>query len=91
MPKFYDLYKSFDDFYDTLMRGNEVEFIYNDNRYFILPIYKDKSVFGVWFGKEYSDPVPEFYSKEDLLLAKIDSFKLKEVLDVIEIVWYNFI
>ena len=36
---FFSIYESFDFFYSSFFRGNEVEFIYENNRFYLLPIF----------------------------------------------------
>ncbi|MBE6644873.1 MAG: hypothetical protein E7612_05780 [Ruminococcaceae bacterium] len=90
MLNFYDLYDSFDSFYDSFFRGNEVEFLYNNTLYCVLPVFDDSNnVSGVLIGKENDEQESICYSKEELYCAKISETFLGCILNEIKIVWNN--
>lgn len=91
MVYFFDRYQSFEDFYETLYRGNEIEFSYNGQNFFILPIFDDShSVIGVSFGIAYSGKKVKCFSKADLYNVKIGNEFFGNILDRIEITFYAF-
>ena len=68
-----DLYHSFEEFYESFFRGNEIEFTYKDDRFFILPIYNQREeVIGVRLGAAYREYEVNCFSKNDLLNALIN-------------------
>jgi len=83
-------YKSFDELYDTMLRGNEIEFRYKDKLYFILPYYKGMEVIGVSFGKFNSEEVKVCFSKQELYEIKVDNMPLGEIITSVDILWNNF-
>ena len=90
MAKFFDLYDSFDDFYETFLRGNEIEFLYEGERYCILPTFNDsKKADGVIIGKAYDDHEQRCASMESLYNATIADRVFGDILEKIEIVWNN--
>ena len=90
MSKFFSLYNTFEDFYATFYRGNEVEFVYNEERYFVLPMFDDsQNICAVILGKENDDNEIICKSEQDLYNAPISKTVLGNILDEIEIVWYN--
>ena len=91
MCNFFELYNSFDEFFDTFFRGNEIEFLYQNKRFYILPIYnEDKSVMGVSIGIAYGKTELICLSKNELYNAWIDKSIFGNILQEIEIVWNNF-
>ena len=90
MPNFYSLYSSFDDFYSKFYQGNEIEFLYNGEHYYILPTFDDqKNINGVLIGKDTDEQDLICKSKEDLYYSKIAGTLFGYILDKIQIVWYN--
>ena len=90
MSKFFSLYNTFEDFYATFYRGNEVEFVYNEERYFVLPMFDDsQNICGVVFGQENTDYETICKSTQDLYNATISETFLGNILDEIEVVWHN--
>lgn len=87
---FNDYYGSYDEFYDTMLRGNEVEFKYLNEKYYLLPFFEGEKVVGVTFGEAYSEEENIYFSKEELYNAKIGDTILGNVLDDIEFLWLNF-
>ena len=89
--KFFDLYKTFDDFYDTLLRGNEIEFLYNEKHFFILPHFdENKKVTGVYLGEAYTDNEKIYFSSGELYNALVEDTTLKKIINKIEIKFYAF-
>ena len=90
MSKFLDLYNSFDDFYETFYRGNEVEFLYNGEHYYILPQYNDqKKIIGIIVGNDNEGGDIICSSKLELYTVPIASLIFGDILGEIEIVWNN--
>ncbi len=87
--KFFDLYKTFDEFYNTMLRGNEIEFIYNEKQYFILPKRdENNNVIGVYFGEAYKDDEKIYFSADTLYNATIEDTTLNQILQNINIKFY---
>ena len=90
MPNFFNLYDSFDDFYNSFYRGNEVEFLYNDERYYVLPKFDNlKNVVGILVGKKGLEEDSIYTSVDDLYHAAISDLSLGCILEKIVIVWNN--
>ena len=90
MSKFTDLYSSFDDFYETFYRGNEVEFLYKDEHYYVLPKFNlEKGITGIVIGKENGNRDVVCFSKNELYTASIAGLTFCSILDEIEIIWHN--
>lgn len=91
MYKYYELYNSFEELFNTVLRGNEIEFLYNKKHFFILP-YRDScgKVIGVCFGEAYKDNDIICTTLKELYNARIENTTLSTVLNEIEIFWYNF-
>lgn len=91
MSKLQDLYSSFDEFFSSFFRGNEVEFFYRGEHFCIIPLYDDrKNVTGVCFGKANDETGTICMSKSELYNSKIGDTFFGNVLQEIEIVWNNF-
>ena len=91
MSTFYNIYRTFHDFYETILRGNEVEFAYDNEIYHILPYFHNGQVIGAAFGKNGKDCIDiPYLSQEELYNAKIGTASLRDILSLINIVWYNF-
>ena len=91
MLDFFSLYGSFEEFYETFFRGNEVEFIYRGQQYYILPIWNaSKTVTGVYFGKAYGENEIQCFSKEELYNVRIEDSTLGNILKEIKIKFYAF-
>ena len=89
MLNFFDLYDSFDSFYDSFFRGNEVEFLYN-TLYCIIPVFDNlDNVSGVLIGKQNDEQDSIYHSKNELFYAQISETFLGDILNDIEIVWNN--
>ena len=89
--EFYSLYNSFEEFFESFLRGNEVEFSYNNRNYYILPIYTDgKKVFGVNFGEANCEQEQICFSQEDLFNVTIDGKPFGYLVEHIKIIWNNF-
>ena len=88
---FYSLYNSFESFFDSFFRGNEIEFLYDNEHFFILPMYDNNhNVVGVEFGKANCKHSQKIFSKDDLFNAKMGDTSLGLIIDYLEIIWYNF-
>lgn len=84
--KFFDLYKSFDEFYNTMLRGNEVEFIYNEKHFYILPHFdENEKVTGVCLGEAYTDDEKIYFSSGELYNAPIEGTTLNKILQEIDV------
>lgn len=89
--KFFDLYKSFDEFYNTMLRGNEVEFIYNEKHFYILPHFdENEKVTGVCLGEAYTDDEKIYFSSGELYNATIGNTTNCKILGEIKIKFYAF-
>lgn len=89
MLRFYNIYENFEVFFNSFFNGNEVEFLYKNTRYCILPVYNEKAVMGVRFGKAYEDADVYCTQKDELYNVNIGNEKFGEILGDIEILWYN--
>ena len=90
MSKFLNLYDSFDEFYNSFFQGNEVEFLYNGDRYCILPVFDDfKNVCGVLIGKENDEHDLICKSKEELYYSQISNTFFGAILHDVDFVWNN--
>ena len=90
MAIFNSIYKSFDEFYNTILRGNEIEFKYKEKKYFLLPYFNGEKVVGISFGEFGSEDELICLSKEQLYNLKINDALFHEILSVIDISWNNF-
>ena len=91
MFKFYDLYSSFEEFYESFFRGNEITFHFEQEDYYIFPLFNDsKKVYAVMVGKAYDDNETVCFSKAELLNWKIGGFYFHDILERIDITFYNF-
>lgn len=91
MKKFYQIYNSIDEFYESFFRGNEVEFIYDSKHFFIIPEYNDeKKVIGVSFGLKNSDAHITLMSRDALFNASLGNEIFGNILDDLVITWHNF-
>ena len=88
--KLCDLYNSFHELYDSILRGNEMEFMYNGKRYYILPCFNDANVNGCCFGEAYADVQVFCGSEQELYRAKVGNALLGEIISEVSILWYNF-
>ena len=90
MFNFLNLYNSFEEFYDSFFKGNEIEFLYRGQRFYILPRYNDKgNITGVYLGAFGDEKEAVFTTKDELYNAKIGVELLGNILSQIEITWYN--
>lgn len=90
MIGFYSIYKSFDEFYDTMFRGNEIEFKYNQKRYYLLPHFEGQEIVGTCVGESETNNECIYLTKAELYNAKIENVSFCEILTMIDICWYNF-
>ena len=88
MANFYSLYNSFEEMYDTMFRGNEIEFVYKQKRYCLLPHFNDNEIVGVIFG-EFGNEKTVFLSKQELYHLKIEDDSFCNILSKIDIIWHN--
>lgn len=89
MVSFYSKYSSFDDFYDTMFRGNEIEFKYDDKLYYVLPYFHDNEISGIMFGESAKEQNKICLTKNELYYADIGDSFFGEILSDIDIVWCN--
>ena len=89
MTKFFDYYSSFEEFFDSLLRGNEIEFLFKSKRYYLLPVFSaSQDVDGVVIGNLECETY--YHSKAEVCKHTIEGLPLIDILDEIEIVWRNF-
>ena len=85
-----DRYNSFEELYETMLRGNEIEFIYKNKSYFLMPYFNEiDSVVGVLLGASGSRGVL-FATKEDLYNADIEGEVFGNIFCQADIIWNNF-
>ncbi len=91
MHKFYELYNSFEDFYNTILRGNEIEFVYNKKQFYIIPYYDiNGKVIGACLGEASSDNDMLCLSSDELYKASVENSIFNLILEEIDIIWSNF-
>ena len=83
------MYKSLDEFYDTMLRGNEIEFVYKEKCYFLLPNFKNNKIKGILFGVFGSEEEIICLSKQELYNIPIETEVFGEILSSIHILWSN--
>ncbi|MBR6406964.1 MAG: hypothetical protein IKS19_00015 [Clostridia bacterium] len=89
--KFYDAYKSFSELYNTVLRGNEIEFVCNSKHYYILPHWGENNLAdGACFGEACADNNVVCMTEEELYNAKAGDTVLGEIIPRVEITWMNF-
>ena len=76
--------------YNSIFCGNEIEFLYNKKRYYVLPVWEENKVTSVCFGEAYSENEIVCYSEDELYNASIEDVILGEVISKVNIVWTNF-
>ena len=90
MYNFYDIYSSLEELYNSFFRGNELEFVYNDKKYYILPCYGiNETVVGVCIGESGMNENTCF-SHTELSNYRIEKVKFGDILSDIRIIWFNF-
>ena len=82
-------FNSFEELYETMFRGNEIEFKYNQKRYGLFPLFSEteQKVIGTTFGESYSDDEIISLTKEDLYNIKIDDALFGDIVPDLEILW----
>ena len=83
------IYNSFDELYETMLRGNEIEFEYDRKCYFLLPYFEQNRVVGTMIGEKDKEEVV-CMSKEELYNLKIANSLFGEIVSRINILWYDF-
>lgn len=89
MKKLNFIYSSFDEFYESFFRGNEVEFKYRGKFYHLLPYLKDNRVVAILFGEFYKDDITVCSSKQELLCLKIEDQMFIDIYSQVDVLWYN--
>lgn len=89
MASFKSLYRSFDSFYELFFDGNEIEFTYNEKKYYLLPKFDKKQVIGITFGEAYQENETICRSKDELYQLQIDGKSLGDIVEDIDIIWKN--
>ncbi len=90
MSKFTELYESFEEMYDSMLRGNEIQFSYNGKSYYLLPCFdENEKVESVYLGLAYTDFEEKYSSMHELYNARIDDSVLGEILPKAEIIWHD--
>ena len=90
MANFNEYYNSFSSFYNSFLRGNEIEFEYKNKRFYVLPVFVDEKVIGVRFGEAYSENDTICFCESELYNVCIENSLLGEISSSINIVWNNF-
>ena len=83
-------YKSFKELYNSVLRGNEIEFRHDGKHYYILPHYDNNKVVGASFGEAYETTNVICLSEDELYNTRIKDTILGEAVFQIELVWENF-
>lgn len=90
MAAFFDLYDSFDAFYESFFRGNEIEFLYKKDTYTLFPIYdKNDVVIAINFSRGNRDEESIIKSSKDLYEIQLNNNSLGTILNEIDVIWYN--
>lgn len=89
MSNFNNLYHSFKEFYETFFRGNEVEFVYKNKKFYLLPAYSDSKISGICFGTSENTDEQFCNSLDDLYNLKIEDDILGNIIDHIDIIGHN--
>ena len=91
MYHFYHLYSSFDEFYESMFRGNEVLFEFRGTPYFMFPVFNEAGkVFAIRIGKQAEDDDTICHSQDELLHFKMEDLCFADILNEIYITFYNF-
>ena len=90
MASLKSIYRSISCLYNTMLRGNEIEFSYAGHRYFILPVYSEKAVVGVALGEADSNIEKKYFSYLELQSAHINGNLFSKVFGECEVLWNNF-
>ena len=85
------IYSSISQLFDSILRGNEIEFNYQGKAYFILPERnEDSSVIGVLLGEKYRGNPAICCSEQELRSALVGELSFCEIFSDINITWQNF-
>lgn len=90
MAKFCDIYNSLTELYNSILRGNEIEFQYDNKCYYILPSFDKNNIVGVCFGEAYTENEIVCLSEKELYNAQITNTVFGKIISKINIVWKNF-
>lgn len=85
-----DKYNVIGELFDSLLRGNEIEFQYDERCYYILPNFSGKDVISVCLGEANTEKEVICTSQEELYNACIGDTILGEIIFQIDTTWKNF-
>ena len=83
-------FESFDELYETMQRGNEIEFIFNSKKYFLLPFFENGQALGVVFGEHGTNEELICHSRQELYSINVDNKIFGEIVPDLKIIWRNF-
>ena len=83
-------FSSLDQLFNSILRGNEIQFEFGGKEYFILPHYLNEKIVGAIIGEAYTDKDRVCLSVEEFQSAVINGFWFGDVFDKINITWRNF-
>ena len=90
MANFYVHFKTVSELYNSIFCGNEVEFLYNEKKYYILPCFSDNKVKGLYVGESYTENFVKCFSLKEFLNVKLQGSFIVDVFSKFEITWNNF-
>lgn len=74
------MYKRYDSICDSLMRGNEIQFVYNSEQFFLMPYWDNNIICGFYIGKSYGNDMTVLNRKT----LKEYSIQGKRFIDIVE-------
>ena len=72
--------KRYDSICESLMRGNEIQFVYNSEQFFLMPYWDNNIICGFYIGKSYGDDMTVLNRKT----LKDYSIQGKRFIDIVE-------
>ena len=83
-------FNSFEELFETLTRGNEIEFIYNGVSYYLLPVWHFDKIIGYRIGIGYSDNENIYDDENNLENHVIEGKKIKDIVSELKITFRCF-
>ena len=72
--------KRYDSICESLMRGNEIQFVYNSEQFFLMPYWDKNTICGFYIGKSYGNDMTVLNRKT----LKEYSIQGKRFIDIVE-------
>ena len=76
-----------DRIFSTMLRGNEIEFKYQDKAYFLLPCWENKTVYAVCLGRAQTENEVVCASSDELYRAMLDGWTFGEIVSEINVIF----